>query len=81
MKRKYEKGTDMTRREPPVFEFEGEVTLVRLALTSSVETIGSQMAYLSRNFHEHIIVREWWCVIAFLDLQSGLETFLISRPD
>ena len=27
MKRKYEKGTEKIRWEPPVFEFEGEVTL------------------------------------------------------
>ena len=33
MKRKQEKGTKKIRRKPPVFEFGGEVTLVRLALT------------------------------------------------
>ena len=31
-KRKLEKGTAKIRRELPVFEFGGEVTLVRLAL-------------------------------------------------
>ena len=34
MERKLEKVTVKIRREPPVFEFEGEVTLVRLALKS-----------------------------------------------
>ena len=33
MRRKYEKDTEKIRREPPVVEFGGEVTLVRLALT------------------------------------------------
>ena len=33
MKKKLEKGTEKIRREPPIFEFGGEVTLVRLALT------------------------------------------------
>ena len=33
MKRKYEKGTEKIRREPPVFEFGGKVNLVMLALT------------------------------------------------
>ena len=33
MNRKKEKGTEKMRREPPVFEFGGEVTVVRLALT------------------------------------------------
>ena len=33
MKSKYEKGTKKIRREPPVFEFRNEVTLVRLAPT------------------------------------------------
>ena len=33
MKRKYEKVTEKIRRECPVNEFVGEVTLVRLALT------------------------------------------------
>ena len=33
MKRKLEKGTEKIRWEPPVVEFGGEVTLVRLSLT------------------------------------------------
>ena len=33
MKRKSEKGTEKIRREPPVVEFGGQVTLVSLALT------------------------------------------------
>ena len=34
MRKKYEKGTEKKTREPPVFEFEGEVTFLRLALVS-----------------------------------------------
>ena len=33
MKRKYEMGTGKIRRESPVFEFGGELTLVRLGPT------------------------------------------------
>ena len=33
MKKKYDKSTEKIRREPPVFEFGGEVTLVRLDLS------------------------------------------------
>ena len=32
MKKKYEKGTEKIRREPPVFEFGGEMTFVRFVL-------------------------------------------------
>ena len=33
MKTKYGKGTEKIRREMPVYEFGGELTLVRLALS------------------------------------------------
>ena len=37
MKKKREKGTEKIRRDPPVFEFESEEILVRLALTRKWE--------------------------------------------
>ena len=44
MKRKLEKGTEKIRREPPVFELGGEVTLVRLALARApLGIIGEQL--------------------------------------
>ena len=39
IKRKEEKGTEKRRRKPPVFEFGGEVTLVRLALYSQERNV------------------------------------------
>ena len=38
MKRKYEKGTEKIKREPPAFQFGGEVNLVPCEVGSIVTT-------------------------------------------
>ena len=61
MKNILEKGTEKTRREPPVFEFKGEVPHVRLALTrltsSQIEVFQDafQLGYLASYFGQFFL--------------------------